>query len=153
MRASLPASVEIRQRLDPTCAIEGDAAQIHQVLMNLCTNAGHAMRGGGVLEVSLERIDIDEANAVRHGNVDPGRYVRRDGHPIVRQEAVVSAGGAYEVAFTGERVDLGIFVLPAKATVRVIATAGPDGADAGGEGAAADAPIGDNDDTKIVPLP
>lgn len=55
LRASLPATIEIRQRvlMDPA-TILADATQIHQVLMNICTNAGHAMRlTGGVLEVYL----------------------------------------------------------------------------------------------------
>jgi CheY-like chemotaxis protein len=55
LRASLPATIEIRQRvlLEPA-TILADATQIHQVLMNICANAGHAMRSsGGVLEVYL----------------------------------------------------------------------------------------------------
>jgi PAS domain S-box-containing protein len=55
LRASLPATIEIRQRIimEPA-TILADATQIHQVLMNICTNAGHAMRlTGGILEVYL----------------------------------------------------------------------------------------------------
>ena len=55
LRASLPATIEIRQRiLLPSATILADVTQIHQVLMNICTNAGHAMRSqGGILEVYL----------------------------------------------------------------------------------------------------
>jgi len=55
LRASLPATIEIRQRiLLPSATILADVTQIHQVLMNICTNAGHAMRSqGGLLEVYL----------------------------------------------------------------------------------------------------
>ncbi len=55
LRASLPATIEIRQRiLVEPATILADATQIHQVLMNICTNAGHAMRlTGGILEVYL----------------------------------------------------------------------------------------------------
>jgi PAS domain S-box-containing protein len=55
LRASLPVTIEIRQRiLMEPATILADATQIHQVLMNICTNAGHAMRlSGGVLEVYL----------------------------------------------------------------------------------------------------
>jgi PAS domain S-box-containing protein len=55
LRASLPATIEIRQHLHMQPAtILADATQIHQVLMNICTNAGHAMRTrGGILEVYL----------------------------------------------------------------------------------------------------
>jgi signal transduction histidine kinase len=55
LRASLPATIDIRQRvlLEPA-TILADATQIHQVLMNICANAGHAMRStGGVLDVYL----------------------------------------------------------------------------------------------------
>ncbi len=55
LRASLPATIDIRQRvlLEPA-TILADATQIHQVMMNICANAGHAMRStGGVLDVYL----------------------------------------------------------------------------------------------------
>ena len=55
LRASLPATIAIRQRvLMSSATILADVTQIHQVLMNICTNAGHAMRSnGGILEVYL----------------------------------------------------------------------------------------------------
>ncbi len=60
MRASLPATIEIRQAIDEstsTITIMADPTQMHQVLMNLCTNAGHAMKEtGGVLEIGLKEI-------------------------------------------------------------------------------------------------
>lgn len=56
LRASIPSTVEIRARLAADVdTIMADPTQFHQVLMNLCSNAAHAMReGGGVLEVSLD---------------------------------------------------------------------------------------------------
>jgi nitrogen-specific signal transduction histidine kinase len=53
IKASLPPNVEIKQSLDPGIgSVFADPTQIHQVLMNLCTNANHAMmKTGGVLEV------------------------------------------------------------------------------------------------------
>ncbi len=53
MRASLPTTIEIRQKFEEgPGAILADPIQIHQVLMNLCTNAGHAMKEkGGILEL------------------------------------------------------------------------------------------------------
>ena len=55
LRASLPASIEIRQILETRLdVVMGDQTQIHQVVMNLCTNAAHAMEpNGGVLEIGL----------------------------------------------------------------------------------------------------
>ncbi len=56
MRASVPSTIEIRQEIDALVdTIIADPTQVHQVLMNLCTNAAHAMReSGGVMEVRLD---------------------------------------------------------------------------------------------------
>jgi len=78
MRATLPSTIEIRQHiqdgLDPVLA---DATQIHQILMNLCANAAHAMRkDGGILEVNLEKIHIDTAMANRYADLETGSHIR-----------------------------------------------------------------------------
>jgi PAS domain S-box-containing protein len=77
LRASLPATIEIRQRIEEDLGmIESDPTQVHQVLMNLCTNAAHAMgEKGGVLEVSLANLNVDKGMAAA-GGIDPGAYVR-----------------------------------------------------------------------------
>ena len=72
LRASLPSTIEIRERIEAESGvIFASSTQIHQVIMNLCTNAGHAMRTkGGVLEVSLSGFEVDSANEAplpRHG--------------------------------------------------------------------------------------
>ena len=78
LRASLPTTIEIRQNIDTKCGfVLADPTQIHQVIMNLCTNAYHAMReSGGVLEVSLDVFDIDAAFAAAHANLEEGAYLR-----------------------------------------------------------------------------
>ncbi len=60
LRATIPSSIEIESNVDENCGpIKGDPTQIHQVVMNLCTNAYHAMQAsGGKLEVALKQIDI-----------------------------------------------------------------------------------------------
>jgi PAS domain S-box-containing protein len=59
LRASLPSTIQVRQDLDSEGRVLGDPTQIHQVVMNLCTNAYQAMNeGGGVLEVSLSETPI-----------------------------------------------------------------------------------------------
>ncbi|MFC1834954.1 response regulator [Thermodesulfobacteriota bacterium] len=78
LRASIPATVEIRQKIDgdlgPVLAV---STQIHQVLMNLCTNASHAMREtGGVLEIRIEGIVLGSSFTSQHPNITPGPHVR-----------------------------------------------------------------------------
>jgi len=80
LRSTLPPSIEIRlnigKDLEPVFA---DPTQMHQIVMNLCTNAVHAMRGRvqGVLELTLENFDPDEDTAACCITLTPGnRYLR-----------------------------------------------------------------------------
>jgi CheY-like chemotaxis protein len=54
----------------------GDVTQLHQVCMNLCTNALQAMKRGGVLTVVLEKAVVSERRLISHGALGPGSYVR-----------------------------------------------------------------------------
>jgi PAS domain S-box-containing protein len=75
--ASLPADIRLEKSLlAGDAALIGDSTQLHQVAMNLCTNAVHAMEHGGVLSVSLERVDLAEAKLVSRGTLSAGPYVR-----------------------------------------------------------------------------
>jgi signal transduction histidine kinase len=75
--ASLPADIRLEKNLIAgDAALIGDSTQLHQVAMNLCTNAVHAMEHGGILHVLLERIDLAEAQTVSRGTLIPGPYIR-----------------------------------------------------------------------------
>jgi PAS domain S-box-containing protein len=75
MRASLPSTIAIQQRLKSRSAVWADPTQIHQVIINLCTNAAHAMRErGGELSVSLEDVDPDNVFFSEHPELAPGSY-------------------------------------------------------------------------------
>ncbi len=77
IRSTLPSTIEISQRVASRGdTVVADAAQMHQVIMNLCTNAAHSMRDrGGVLRVELEHVDVDEHAAQAAALLTPGSYV------------------------------------------------------------------------------
>jgi PAS domain S-box-containing protein len=78
VRASLPTTIEIQQNVNiESGVVLANSSQIHQVLVNLCTNAAHAMRdSGGVLRVELEAIEVDTNLADAHANLHTGLYAR-----------------------------------------------------------------------------
>src|SRR5436853_1024256 len=77
LAASLAPGIRLEKRLEAgDAAIIGDATQLHQVAMNLGTNASQAMEHGGVLEVTLDRADAAQNRPLSHGNLAPGFYLR-----------------------------------------------------------------------------
>jgi len=78
LRAALPATVELEIFIAPQLPVVlADPSQIHQVLMNLSTNAAHAMRERtGKLSVRLEAVDVTSSAAAARGDLNSGRYVR-----------------------------------------------------------------------------
>lgn len=77
MRASLPSTIEIRQQIEPGDVL-ADATQIHQILINLCTNAAQAMSNTGVIEVSLTKVEMsgDSLDLLSIPDLKPGKYLR-----------------------------------------------------------------------------
>jgi PAS domain S-box-containing protein len=78
LRASLPSTIDFRHFTDAAPAvILADPSQMHQVLLNLCANAEHAMRDrGGVLDLHLRTVDIDADFAGAHPPLRPGPHVK-----------------------------------------------------------------------------
>ena len=78
LRATLPASIEIRTRFVAGApVVRADSSQIHQVLMNLGTNAAHAMgEHGGRLEVVLEGVTLDSSATAIAPELREGRYAK-----------------------------------------------------------------------------
>jgi PAS domain S-box-containing protein len=76
LRASLPATIEIKRQISRECgAVLAEPTQFHQVVINLCTNAYHAMaQKGGVLSVGLAEIEVDAERAAREIELCEGRY-------------------------------------------------------------------------------
>ena len=117
IRSTLPSTIEISQRVETRGdEVVADAAQMHQIIMNLCTNAAHAMReSGGVLRVELSPEPIDEAAAARTPGLEPGPYVVL----TVRDQGVgmddSTMARVFELFFTtkksGEGTGLGLSVV------------------------------------------
>ncbi|MFZ2448467.1 MAG: response regulator [Syntrophobacteraceae bacterium] len=80
VRASLPATIEIRHRLDlppEDDVVLSDPTQIHQVLLNLCSNSAHAMtERGGVLEVKLSTVRFEPDDLGLPPDTGPGNYIK-----------------------------------------------------------------------------
>jgi signal transduction histidine kinase len=78
LRASIPASIEIKSSIDENChPVMGDATQIHQVLMNLCTNAYQAMQDkGGTLEISLSEVYVGYEETIEKIGMQPGKHLQ-----------------------------------------------------------------------------
>ncbi len=78
LRASLPTTVEIVQNITlPESMVVADPTQIHQILMNLCTNAVYAMKEkGGVLKVSLEDVFLNEGCMPQYKQLKQGKYIQ-----------------------------------------------------------------------------
>ncbi|HVO07972.1 MAG TPA: ATP-binding protein [Burkholderiaceae bacterium] len=77
LQASLPPSLTVQViGLDARAAILGDATEVYQVVMNLCSNAAKAMPAGGTLEVRLERVEVREARELALGQLRPGSWLR-----------------------------------------------------------------------------
>jgi PAS domain S-box-containing protein len=78
LRATLPSTIEIRQRIaSEVYAVLADPTQIHQILINLCTNAAFAMREkGGRLEISLDYVELSQKITPLYSDLTPGPYVK-----------------------------------------------------------------------------
>jgi signal transduction histidine kinase/CheY-like chemotaxis protein len=109
LRASLPSTISIRADISKqTGLIKADPTQIHQVLMNLCTNAAHAMEGkGGDLEVRVAPLTLGAETVCAWADLPPGNYVqlivRDTGHGI--DPAIMDR--IFEPYFTTKEMDKG----------------------------------------------
>jgi len=117
LRASIPASIEIINKIDDDChPVMGDATQIHQVIMNLCTNAYQAMQDkGGTLEVNLSEVYVGYEETAKKIGMQPGKHLQL----LVRDEGcgmdAVVLGRIFEPYYTtkeqGKGTGLGLSVI------------------------------------------
>ena len=77
IHATLPSTVVLSiEGLNEPASILGDATEVHQVVMNLCSNAIHAMPGGGALDIRLELVDVQNPRDLALGRLAAGQWVR-----------------------------------------------------------------------------
>ncbi|MBL7178352.1 MAG: response regulator [Desulfobacteraceae bacterium] len=78
LKISIPTTIEIRQNIDANCKpVMADPTQIHQVVMNLATNAYHAMQEkGGVLAIDVAKEKISMDDSASHPYLHPGTYIK-----------------------------------------------------------------------------
>jgi len=78
LRATIPSSIQIRQTIHSrTSAIMADPTQIHQIVMNLVTNASHAVQevSAGTIEITFTEETLDQKSAEIHPDLKPGKHI------------------------------------------------------------------------------
>jgi signal transduction histidine kinase/ActR/RegA family two-component response regulator len=76
LQATLPSNIDLQiSGLEPSIAVQGDSMEIYQVLMNLLSNAVHAMASGGALRIRCELLDINQTRNLALGRLRPGRWL------------------------------------------------------------------------------
>jgi PAS domain S-box-containing protein len=76
IRSSIPSTIEIKTEIVSKEAIIGDPVQIHQVIMNLCTNASQSMPDGGTLDIKLLDVEISQSNSLLKDGYFAGKYIK-----------------------------------------------------------------------------
>ncbi len=77
VRASLPATIRIETAIEDCLdSVMANASQIHQVILNLCTNAGHAIQNeSGTIKITAKNVTLAAGRTTSHGILQAGRYV------------------------------------------------------------------------------
>ena len=77
IRSTIPTTIEIKQEIKSDSLIMGNPTLIHQIVMNLCTNAAHAMEdSGGILQVTVKDVAIDRTSEKRKKGLRQGEYIK-----------------------------------------------------------------------------
>ena len=116
LRCSIPTTIEMMPVIESDASVMGNPTQVHQVLMNLCTNAVHAMEEkGGQLQIRLEDVAVDASDTRRGLRVKPGQYVKLTVADTGAGIAPEALGLLFEPYYTtkakGEGTGLGLAVV------------------------------------------
>ncbi|HXM80935.1 MAG TPA: ATP-binding protein [Burkholderiales bacterium] len=108
VRGSLDSELSLEAKAPATpVQVVGDATQLHQVVMNLCTNAIQAMGGKGTLRVTLETADVSAERPLAHGAIAPGTYARLTVEDTGPGMDEATLGRIFEPFFTTKEVGKG----------------------------------------------
>ncbi len=113
IRSTIPATITIKENITSDAMVFADPTQIHQVIMNLCTNAYHSMRStGGTLTVVLKEIQVSNQNKSNILSEAPGKYlkleVRDTGHGIEEENMRKIFDPYFTTKEKGEGTGLGL---------------------------------------------
>ena len=117
LQATIPSEIEIHQDIPTDCgSVLGDPSQIHQIIMNLCTNAYHAMRGKeGILEVSLNPIKLSAGELPVEMGLKEGSYVQLvvsdTGHGIEKAKVNKIFDPYFTTKVQGDGTGLGLSII------------------------------------------
>ena len=117
LRSSLPATIDIRTEISADIgSINIDPTRIHQILMNLATNAAQALENKpGRITVSLEEIEADRKKCLQYHNLVPGKYivlsVRDTGHGIPEELLKRVFDPFFTTRAVGEGTGMGLAVI------------------------------------------
>ena len=108
IRSTIPSTIEIIEKIQSRSLIMGNPSQVHQIFMNLCTNAAQAMEDkGGVLKIELEDVVINNLSSPRLSGLDAGDYIKitvSDSGPGISPDIIDSI---FEPYFTTKDVSEG----------------------------------------------
>lgn len=77
IRSSIPTTIKIQPVIRSDSLIMGNPSQVHQIFINLCTNAAHAMgENGGILKLIIEDMTFNHRNGISHPELTPGDYLK-----------------------------------------------------------------------------
>jgi PAS domain S-box-containing protein len=116
LRATLPSTMEMILHVHvPVAPVLADPTQLHQVVMNLCTNAAHAMRDqGGSLEVGLRGVEVGKGDLGQYPGLEPGPYIKLSvsdqGHGMTPEVAARIFDPFFTTKAPGEGTGLGLAV-------------------------------------------
>jgi PAS domain S-box-containing protein len=116
LRSSIPSTIEIKQDIDSQKIVLADSTQLHQIIMNLCTNAYHAMpETGGTLAIALKDMEISEDVIIPGQEIISGEYLQLEvsdtGHGMDEETKEKIFDPYFTTKEVGEGTGLGLAVV------------------------------------------